>query len=249
MLYNENMKKLLFGAALITMGLGLNVNPAFSGSAIFIQPYEPKQDTFESNVPRVVKQQRDDRSQRRSFNPEPQRTYEFVKIPNPFEGTSYGRIKNEIVIFDEQSGRSLNQYDYLALQAARGNRAELNRTAKKLQATGVFDPARYQSAVNNLANGGRSAVTGGVSNAIDMSGGAGGGAGGQMMGGMMSGQPAMQGQGGQAGAAASGPLFITRNKKDEAPSDMPQKVHGNYGDDPTFDPAQQPRTSKPIFLR
>lgn len=141
---------------------------AGSGTApIFINPYKQPSTTTTSRVPSIVQAQ--PTQQQRTYTQPGRKSYEIVKIRNPFEGTAYGRVRNEILILDKETGEHLNQYDYLALMKQRGNIAELNRVANDLQKNGVFDPAKYQMALNPqptqqsaLNNGQNGMPTGGI---------------------------------------------------------------------------------------
>jgi len=72
---------------------------------------------------------------------------------NPWEGTSFGRIRKEIDYFDREDGRYYNQYDYMAALAMRDDRNRLGEVTEYIQENGVFDPKKYQEAMRAAAAG------------------------------------------------------------------------------------------------
>lgn len=71
----------------------------------------------------------------------------FVKTENPFEKVGFGRVKTERDFYDKESGRYYNQYDFIGLLAARGNRTAANELARRLQQDGVYDSGKAKDAV------------------------------------------------------------------------------------------------------
>ena len=81
-------------------------------------------------------------------------TYELVDSPDPWANTSFDKIQTELNYFDPQTGRSYNQYDYMALLAQRGEKGRFNQVAGYLRDNGVFDANKYRVAVNSAQQGG-----------------------------------------------------------------------------------------------
>jgi hypothetical protein len=112
---------------------------------IFINPYKPGNDTYTSRVPTTVQSTQ---QQGGTFNPSNRLAGPgLTNNANPFAGTGFGRIKQEISYYDEELGRGLNQYDYMALMARRGNNARLSQVRQYVQENGVFDPNKYRQAM------------------------------------------------------------------------------------------------------
>ncbi len=83
----------------------------------------------------------------------------LVDNGNPWEGTNFGRIKNEIDYFDSVSGSYQNQYDYMALLRQRNDTARFNEVASYVQKNGVYNPAKYSEAVRRLNRNSETANT------------------------------------------------------------------------------------------
>jgi hypothetical protein len=134
---------------------------------LFLKPLvNSVRNTFTSNTPTIVQPTPQQQQNRRNMSPATtatggisQSTFDRLQGPglvdnrNPWEGTGFGRIKREVDYFDRETGRYYNQYDYMALLARRGNRSELNNVAKYLQENGVFDPRKYQAALQRRPQG------------------------------------------------------------------------------------------------
>jgi hypothetical protein len=71
---------------------------------------------------------------------------------NPFEGTSFGRIKTEKDYYDRETGGYMNQYDYMGALAQRGETEKMQQIAQYLQQNGVFDPEKFQAAITPAQN-------------------------------------------------------------------------------------------------
>lgn len=142
--------------ALLSCVYVVNANAQSGVAPIFVSPYQ-QQSTVTSRVPSIVQAQ--PTQQQRTYTQPGRKSYEIVTAKNPFEGTAFGRVRNEILIMDKETGQHLNQYDYMALMKQRGNIAELNRVAQQLQTNGVFDPAKYQAAINPQAAAPQGRVT------------------------------------------------------------------------------------------
>ncbi len=112
---------------------------------IFISPYKPGNDTYTTRVPTAVQANQE---QTRRFEPSDRLAGPgLTNNKNPFAGTGFGRIKQELSYYDEEIGRGLNQYDYMALLARRGDNARLAQVRRYVQQNGVFDPKKYKAAM------------------------------------------------------------------------------------------------------
>jgi hypothetical protein len=136
---------ILLAAALLSSVCSVQVMAQDQPAPIFISPYQAGQSTYNSRIPTIVQPPAPAPS--RTYTRAGRKSYEIVTAPNPFEGTAFGRIRNEISIRDNVSGQHLNQYDYMAVLKRRGNIGELNNVSRRLQTSGVFDPAKYREAM------------------------------------------------------------------------------------------------------
>jgi hypothetical protein len=121
---------------------------------IFVNPYKQKLPTYQSRVPNLVGTPVKTSGQRNYTASGRKSKYVIVDDPDPFAGTSFGRIRTEQDFFDKNTKQYLNQYDYMAALHKSGNKAELNAVVQKVQKNGVFDPKKYQDAIRNAENRG-----------------------------------------------------------------------------------------------
>jgi len=118
-------------------------------SPIFISPYTQSTQTYESRIPMVAKPPKQ-RAQnytapgRHSYNEEDQP--KFVTYDNPLTapGSAFMRSSNEEYFKDDTTGKTYNQYDYMALLYKRNDMGKLNQILSNVQRNGVFDPQKYQ---------------------------------------------------------------------------------------------------------
>lgn len=137
---------------LMVLMVGMPAQAQDEGSSfmpLFLKPMvDSIKNTFTSRTPTIVQAE-----QQNTQNTTPQSRQDRLAGPglvnnrNPWEGTSFGRIKNEIDYFDTDTQRYYNQYDYLALLARRGDQSQFNQVSQYLQQNGVFDPRKYQAAL------------------------------------------------------------------------------------------------------
>ena len=137
------MKSIFALALIITMSTTGQANA--QSQPIFVSPYKPGNDTYTSRVPTTVQATQD---QGRRVTPSNRLAGPgLTNNSDPFAGTGFGRIKQEINYFDEQTGRRMNQYDYMALLVRRGDNARFAQVRQYVQENGVFDPKKFQTAM------------------------------------------------------------------------------------------------------
>lgn len=120
---------------------------------IFITPYTKSTNTYTSRMPTIVTSPASLRNGNRSYTQSGRRSdgFEFIEDADPFEGTGFGRVRTEKSFYDEITKKSYGQYEYLALLKNRGNTVKLQQITKSLQQSGVFDPTKYQNAMNGTS--------------------------------------------------------------------------------------------------
>ena len=190
------------------------------GQPIFITPYEPATNTYASRVPSTVRNTTEPQQQS-SFRSNRLSGPGLTNNKDPFAGTGFGRIKQEIDYFDRETGRYYNQYDYMALLSRRGDRARLADVTKYIQKNGVFDPQKYQVAM----------TTGPFGSTPQQP--------------VAMGAPVVT-QGGSGAIANDGRKRVIVMQEEK--SNLPTKVHNGYDDDPAPAPTQFQKGA-PIFLR
>ena len=191
---------------------------AQAGSApIFITPNVAKPSTPIARNPTIVSKTQAPES--RTYTNAGRVSYEIVDSKNPFAGTSFGRIKSEQNIYDKETGKYFNQYDYMGLMAQRGNITELNKTAQYYQQNGVFDPMKFQTAIQ----AGRAGQIG------------------------LPTSPTIDGVAAPVAPIVEQPKPVLVYKN-QAADTTPQKIHNGYDDEPIAEEPKQ-RRSGPIFLR
>ena len=233
--YNYSMKNILF-TALFT----LTVFPCFqevlaqntsensvSTAPIFISPYQQRTNTYSSAIPTIVMPENNRRTmptaQGTSQNKNAKNSYQFVDIANPYANSAYGRMRSEKAYYDKETQTYVNQYEYMRLLSNRGNTAELNRVRTDLQQNGVFNPAKYQMAMNGGGSNTMSTQAGALPS---------------QSGGNVTPSSRVTSDGRQR-------VFI---QKDQDTSDTPQKIHQGY-DDEAGATSPTPKKNQPIFLR
>ncbi len=229
--YNRVMRnKILYFSAIITLGLGSL--PLFaqenSGPApIFVTPY--KQPTVISRTPTIVSPQNTNAQSATGGYVFPE--YTLVDDPDPWAGTSFGRVTSELDYYDSQTNARYDQYNYMALLAQRGETGALRQVASYIQENGVFDPNKYNAAMSNAANGGVIAPMGATAGAP------------------VTQLPAPTGIGGAtqgSSGVATKRVFVNKDEQNFAPT----RLHSPYDEDMADKPTdQKPRTNQPIFLR
>jgi hypothetical protein len=116
---------------------------------IFMTPYAAKQINRTPTIVRATTNTNPIRGNVRTYT-QPGRKSSgslFVEDKNPFEGTGFGRIRQEKTYYDKESGGHINQYEYMGLLAKRGDTAKLQQVQHYLQQNGVYDPAKVQAAI------------------------------------------------------------------------------------------------------
>ncbi len=117
---------------------------------VFLKPFvDSIRNTFTSDKPTIVEAKQKEMQTNQLSQSKRDRLAGpgLVDNKDPWEGTSFGRIKREIDYFDPPTGQYYNQYDYMAVLAKRGDDARLNEVGKYLQNNGVFNPQKYQAAL------------------------------------------------------------------------------------------------------
>lgn len=119
-------------------------------SPIFIAPYKPTLPTYASGLPSVVKNTGRGSTRQTTGQIGTARGPQYDGHFNPYQGIN--RITVEQDFYDQQTKRYYGQYEYFALLAKRGDKQGLLSAVKKVQTNGVFDPAKYQAAVQGGLN-------------------------------------------------------------------------------------------------
>lgn len=198
---------------------------------IFIQKYQKPAVT--SSIPTIVKKTTSQKTAVTSSNN--QKSYALVDSPNPWAGTSFGRMKEEVDYYDTETGQYYNQYNYMALLAKRGDTQKLGQVANYLQLNGVFNPQQYQSTVSKaLQSGNIPSVT---EQAIAKN---------RVASASSNSSPANTSSAlgpGVVQESIKKPEFVYKDTMDE---NTPKRLHQSYDEDMADDSA---KTNKPIFLR
>lgn len=144
--------KYLILTTLFTVAL-TGLTHAQNAAPIFVSPYNQNDQTFNSNIPTIIRPKEKQAAPRFAKPRTNVNKWEPYNMANPLEGTSFGRITREIDYYDVETEQYYNQYDYMSLLAQRGDLAKLQEVATYLQTTGVFDPQKYQAAMQAARNG------------------------------------------------------------------------------------------------
>jgi hypothetical protein len=143
----------IYVIALLFLPVTINAQETKTVSTpIFVTPYKPTIPTYSSGLPSVVKTTNTGtRSTTRRTNNQSNTGGPTYDAPfNPYKNDA--RITSERSFYDAQTDKQYDQYDYFALLAKRGDTQGLAAAVRTVQENGVFDPAKYQAAIQSAVN-------------------------------------------------------------------------------------------------